>query len=617
MNNFVLQRFIDNNPNIKIMKSICYHISIQMKSFLFGLMLFSSLFASSAFAQNLTIQSPNGGETWTYGANETATWTGENLSGIVTIEFSYDGGVNWWYLGQVPTGPNGGSTLLSPPNTSTTNAVLRILDYANPEVSDVSDAPFTVYIPAIFIWEPSGNSAVFANSLTQVYWILNISGITLINADISIDNGQTFTPLAQNINAYPTFTYLVLSDTPSDACVLKLYNAENPLQYGLSEVFSINPFPVYTITSPSGGEIVNTYSPLTLTWTVENPYSPANYIEFSSDNGESWEVIGNGSSQGNSGFFEWITPMVDSDECLLRITDAYAYSSFDISAAFTIMSYPETPVCMVTVDSLTNYNVVVWEKPVTDLIADFLVYKETDETYVYEVIDTVGYEEVPMVTDFDSNPEMRPYRYKIGFLDSENREFPASDYHQTIHLTINQGVNGNWNLIWTPYVGFEYASYYIVRKSGSGSYEDIATVSASFNSFTDFNAPDGDVSYMIKIVHPTGCDLTLRETGYPEVYSNAASNNVVNVSENEDFDFVVYPNPANDLINLVFGDKIKGQVNLIITDLAGRKIYSADFRNLNSGQMQSISSADFEEGMYLMHLQSGEKSNTMKIVVRH
>jgi hypothetical protein len=92
---------------------------------------------------------------------------------------------------------------------------------------------------------------------------------------------------------------------------------------------------------------------------------------------------------------------------------------------------------------------------------------------------------------------------------------------------------------------------------------------------------------------------------------------VVNVSENVDFDFVVYPNPANDLINLVFGDKIKGQVNLIITDLAGRKIYSADFRNVNSGQMQSISSADFEEGMYLMHLQSGEKSNTRKIVVRH
>jgi hypothetical protein len=491
------------------------------------------------------------------------------------------------------------------------------LDYANPEVSDVSDAPFTVYIPAIFIWEPSGISAVFANSLAQVYWILNISGITMINAEISIDNGQTFTPIAQNINAYPTYTYLVLSETPSDACVLKLYNAENPLQYGLSEVFSINPSPVYTITSPSGGEIVNTYSPLTLTWTVENPYSPANYIEFSSDNGESWEIIGNGSSQGNSGFFEWITPVVDSDECLLRITDAYAYSSFDISAAFTIMSYPETPVCMVTVDSLTNYNVVVWEKPVTDLIADFLVYKETEQSDVYEVIDTVGYDEASMVTDFGSNPAMRPYRYKIGFLDNENREFPAGDYHQTIHLTINQGVNDNWNLIWTPYYGFDYSSFYIMRKSGTGIYEDIATVSASFNSFTDFDAPSGDVSYMIKIVHPTGCDYMMRENGIPEVYSNVASNAVVQVSENGSSDFNVYPNPANDLINISFSEKFNGQVNLSITDLAGREIYSVAFSDVNPGQVESISSADFEEGMYLLHLQSGENRSTRKIVLRH
>ncbi|MBK6962641.1 MAG: hypothetical protein IPH20_01565 [Bacteroidales bacterium] len=41
-------------------------------------------------------------------------------------------------------------------------------------------------------------------------------------------------------------------------------------------------------------------------------------------------------------------------------------------------------------------------KPVSDLIADFLIYKETDEANVYEVIDTVSYEEVPMVTDFGS-----------------------------------------------------------------------------------------------------------------------------------------------------------------------------------------------------------------------
>jgi hypothetical protein len=588
-----------------------------LKVFLFGLILFSSVITSSTFGQSITVQSPNGGETWTYGSYETATWTGQNLSGNVTLEFSYDG-INWLYFGDVPTGPNGGSALVSPPNLNTTNAFFRITDLANSDVTDVSDAPFTNYVPPIVINQPYAGQAIFVNEQVYIYWMLTVTGVNWLNAEISLDNGQTFTLLAENINAGNAgTTYLTLSDTPANACVFKLYDAENPEIFGLSDVFTISPVPVYTFTSPAGGEIVNTLSPFTIRWDVEDPYSQNCFLQYSLDNGINWTVIDNAVNVGNSGSYEWITPNANSEECMIRITDGYAASSTEFSELFAIFTFPETPVCMVTVDSLTNYNVVVWEKPVTDLIADFLVYKETDQSDLYEVIDTVGYDEASMVTDFGSNPAMRPYRYKIGFLDNENREFPAGDYHQTIHLTINQGVNGNWNLIWTPYYGFDYTSYYIMRKSGEGLYEEIATVSASFNSYTDFNAPSGDVSYIIKIIHPTGCDYMMRENGIPEVYSNVASNAVVQVSENGSSDFNVYPNPANDLINISFSDKFNGQVNLSITDLAGREIYIVAFSEVNPGQVESISSTDFDEGMYLLHLQSGENRSTRKVVLRH
>ncbi|MFZ4707999.1 MAG: T9SS type A sorting domain-containing protein [Bacteroidales bacterium] len=588
-----------------------------MKSLIFGIIIFSMVLTAPVLASTLTIQTPNGGEVWTVGEVEIATWSGQNLSGIVKIEFSYDGGTNWWLQGEVPCGPNGGNASIAVPNISTTNAILRITDVANPSVSDISDAPFTVYVPQIIIWEPSANSAVFVNSLSQVYWILNVSGITLLNADISIDNGQTFTPVAQNMNAQAGFTYLNLSNTPSNACILKLYNALNPSQYGLSDVFSISPLPVYTLTSPAGGEIVNTLSPFTITWTVDNPYTPYNYLEYSADNGITWEVIGNGSSQGNSGSYEWTTPNVNSEQCLIRITDSYAYSSADTSAAFTIMPYPETPVCMVSVDSLTNHNVIIWEKPVSDLIADFLVYKETDEANVYEAIDTVSYEEVPMVTDYGSNPAMRPYRYKIGFRDSENRVFPAGDYHQTIHLTINQGVNDNWNLIWTPYVGFNYSSYTILRKSGSGSYEQIATLSSSFNSFTDFNAPSKDVAYIVSINRPGGCNIGLRSAGYSEVYSNVASAGFVSVAEDKKVKFSIYPVPANDNINVQFGDNATEIISLHITDVTGRIIYSEVFNNASLGQVNTIKSSNYADGMYLLHVITAGNSVTKKILVQH
>ncbi len=592
--------------------------TINYRNVYYSALIVFALFLTSALkAQTLTVQSPNGGEVWMWGGSETAAWTGNNLSGVVSIEFSYDGGTNWWNLGQVPSGPNGGNATVGV-NTTTTNAVLRITDINNPLASDVSDAPFTVLIPSISIWEPGAGSYVFANSLAQVYWILNVTGINLLNAEISTDNGQTFELVAQNINAQLSFTYIELSDTPSDSCILKLYNAADPAEFGMSDVFTISPLPVYTLTSPASGEIINTMSPFTITWTVENPYSPYCYLEFSDDNGATWEVINNAASQWNSGSYEWTTPNVDSDECLVRITDSYATSSIDISEVFSVFPFPLTPICMVSVDSLTNYNVIIWEKPASDMIADFLVYKETDEANVYEVIDTVSYESAAIVVDSNSNPSMQPYRYKLAFVDTLDRLFPLSDYHQTMHLTINQGVNNAWNLIWTPYTGFDYTSYKILRKTASGNYEQIATVSASFNSYTDFTAPPGEVSYIIKIENPAGCNPAMGVEDYNSIYSNkVTASSLVSVSENFEANFSIYPSSADEQINVKFGENIIGMVRFTFSDLTGRTFYSGEVNDVQQGQVQVINTAAFREGMYILTIINAGGKSTKKVVIRH
>jgi hypothetical protein len=272
---------------------------------------------------------------------------------------------------------------------------------------------------------------------------------------------------------------------------------------------------------------------------------------------------------------------------------------------------------MVTVDSLTGNNLIIWEKPDTDLISDFLVYKESDQANVYIIIDTVNYNDVPMVMDYGSNPAMQPYRYKVGYLDIENRVFPAGDYHQTIHLTISQGVGGNWNLIWTPYIGFDYSSYNILRKSESGIYEQIATISASFNSFTDFNAPLGEVAYMVKIEHPSGCSAGLRDADYTAVYSNEASVTAVSVSDKQEVNFNIYPNPANDKINFILNENNTGLVSIKMTDLTGRNVFTGEFMNVQPGQVLTINSSGFRNGIYLIYIISGDKLSTGKIVVRH
>jgi len=201
-------------------------------------------------------------------------------------------------------------------------------------------------------------------------------------------------------------------------------------------------------------------------------------------------------------------------------------------------------------------------------------------------------------------------------MDNRDRVFPAGDYHQTIHLTINQGVNNNCNLIWTPYIRFDYSSYNILRKSGSGIYEEIAAVSASFNSYTNLNAPSGDVAYIVKIVRPSGCITGLRNTDYTEVYSNEASLTSVSVADDNKVDFSIYPNPANDKINITVGGNNTGLMNLKISDLTGRIVYSGEFRDLLAGQLKSINSSEFKNGMYLIQIASGEKLITKKILIQ-
>jgi hypothetical protein len=287
---------------------------------------------------------------------------------------------------------------------------LRITDAFYTTVSDQSDGPFTIFIPSISITEPYSGSVIFTNQPVNVFWLLNVSGITLLNAEISLDNGQTYELIAENINAQAGYATLILSDAPSDSGIIRLSSANNPSLFGLSDVLTINEEPVYTITSPAGGELMIANSPFTITWDVEDPYSEFCYLEYSSDNGQSWTVIDNGSNNGTSGSYEWNTPDINSEQCFIRITDTYAQPSRDTSEIFSIIQFPETPVCMVTVDSLTGNNLIIWEKPVTDLISDFLVYKESDQANVYIIIDTVNYNDVPMVMDYGSNPAMQPYR---------------------------------------------------------------------------------------------------------------------------------------------------------------------------------------------------------------
>ena len=122
---------------------------------------------------------------------------------------------------------------------------------------------------------------------------------------------------------------------------------------------------------------------------------------------------------------------------------------------------------------------------------------------------------------------------------------------------------------------------------------------------------------MVKIENPDGCNTGLRNAVYTDVYSNQASASLVSTGDLSKSGFSVYPVPANDRINIQFGDNAKGTIYLTITDVTGRIIYSEEYMDIRQGQVKTVDSSDFNEGIYLLNVISAGSKSTKKIVVRH
>ncbi len=166
------------------------------------------------------------------------------------------------------------------------------------------------------------------------------------------------------------------------------------------------------------------------------------------------------------------------------------------------------PICLVTVDSDTYCNEIVWEKEYTAGVSHYNIYKEGSQSGVYNLIGSVGMDEESVFVDTLSNVMQRSWRYKISVVDSCGVESILSEHHKTMHLTMNLGLNNSVNLIWDHYEGFLYSTYYIYRRSNA-DWELIATVPSNLTSYTDFDPVlDETLYYVIEIQHPYGCDPT-------------------------------------------------------------------------------------------------------------
>ncbi|MCK4999861.1 MAG: hypothetical protein KAS23_10005 [Anaerohalosphaera sp.] len=97
--------------------------------------------------------------------------------------------------------------------------------------------------------------------------------------------------------------------------------------------------PELLLTSPNGGETLSVGSTHTIQWDTTGSIDNVK-LEYSTNNAETWTtIIG---STPNTGSYQWLVPSVDSDNCLVRVTDAADSEINDQSDAVFTITIPKT-----------------------------------------------------------------------------------------------------------------------------------------------------------------------------------------------------------------------------------------------------------------------------------
>ncbi len=230
--------------------------------------------------------------------------------------------------------------------------------------------------------------------------------------------------------------------------------------------------------------ILNACSPETA---VTLSVSAGEYNEYYWSNGERSETI-TITTPGN-----FYVEVVDNHEC-------HGYSETTTIGSSSIII--ETPQLTRVGMSNNGTNVVQWTVTDTTGIRGYEIYRENNVADVYTRIMSVSNPRQRSCSDLTADPSSRAYRYKICAIDECGGLSPMSNYHKTMHLTINRGIGNTWNLIWSHYEGIEFGTYKIYRGTTMQDMVVIGEVPSNMNSYTDNNNPNS-TGFFYKVVVET------------------------------------------------------------------------------------------------------------------
>jgi hypothetical protein len=318
-----------------------------------------------------------------------------------------------------------------------------------------------------------------------------------------------------------------------------------------------------------------------------------------------------------------ITVINQEDDYYVAGTDLNGCVGYSdtIHIAFT-GPYEGAEICIVTVDSVTGKNLVVWEKTYDAGIASYNVWREGSTVNDSVLVANVAFDALSVAVDEGSEPESKAHRYWITAIDTCGNESGRSMIHKTMLLTTGLGAD-RINLSWLEYEvqsqPYLFVGYYIYRSPVSSDFTIIDSISSGSPLYPDINPPDGTNYYRIAGLIDTPCnpDENLKAgTGpYNHSLSNLDDNKLQGTgfnTEDADMEMAIYPNPFESYTTVRFHNPEQKEFTLYIRDLSGKLV---EIREHITEQEFRIDRGSLKPGYYHIEV-AGEKVFRGKMIIQ-
>ncbi len=260
---------------------------------------------------SITVITPNGGEDWTVGTQQTIRWTKTGNIGNVQVRIKRDFPNGVWEFITLTSDTFYNWTVSSPTETN-----CRIYVYQDGgSVGDTSNADFTISGPWLTVTQPNGGEILTPGQSYTIRWTkYNFSGPCRVEINKSYPSAS-WTTLASSVS--PDSLIWNVDHVGSATSRIRVTSTTYAAASDTSNAnFAIN-FPFLQVTSPNTAVTWLTGTTQTITWTQSNIFGPFNiYVNRGYPTGE-WELLAVNVS-GSS--WQWVVSGATTSTARVRVT---------------------------------------------------------------------------------------------------------------------------------------------------------------------------------------------------------------------------------------------------------------------------------------------------------